>query len=169
MKDNLRSGLFEIRHKLFMLASTNEGLNYDDKLYREFELLLNGTIRYAYKINFLETCVISKVRRKKYPYAKCELSLEKKNEKFKKNHYEKIELIQEIEVLKNKMNYEVVTYLLKTSFIFTSYFIVNVFKSITKGLFKKNQVMENTVRKNGAIFREFESAARNEMNEGYIA
>ena len=63
--DLLRHELFCLRYKLFNLALENNGLNFDDSIYRDMERVINSSIRFAHLIGFESFAVYLTVKVKK--------------------------------------------------------------------------------------------------------
>jgi hypothetical protein len=64
---NYRERLFSIRNELFDYTLENKGLAFNDKAYREMEQLLNGTIRFAHRIKFIDFALIAFFTNRRYP------------------------------------------------------------------------------------------------------
>ncbi|TGN02893.1 hypothetical protein [Leptospira dzoumogneensis] len=64
--DILREELFNIRDSLFDLA-LDKKLSFEDQVYKELEIILNGTIRYAHRISFLSSLIFRISVEKDYP------------------------------------------------------------------------------------------------------
>lgn len=175
--DKFRDKLFFLRANLFDLAYKNEDFKYDSKLYTNFEVLLNGSIRYAYRISILDYIYFILFLRFKYKKLLV-------NSKFDSTYDQYIENIQS-EKTKNKLNslkkkYEVaiVDYLIFSSSILTLLFIItfiialiglliykllNTLISIKKLSLIFQKIISNKIPLNAKHFSNFASVIMNKL------
>ncbi|MCK4796377.1 MAG: hypothetical protein KAT05_03290 [Spirochaetes bacterium] len=118
--DKLREELFTLRNELFDLVIINKEFSYNDKIYMDFEKILNGTVQYAHNINVFQYLIFNLLWEKKYNLVKIESKFEKDFNIYivKSNN---VELKSKLLTLKTRYTNEIIKYIIKSSFIMMLY------------------------------------------------
>lgn len=133
--DFLRYKLFRLRHELFLLAFDNK-LDYDTTLYRTFENSINGVLRFANRISYVEVCLFSIWFKWKHPNIIRETALEREFKLLFKNKNYSSDLKEGLGRIKYEMNKALFIYLLVTSPIFFTIIVCTFIKTAIEYIFK---------------------------------
>lgn len=133
--DFLRYKLFRLRHELFLLAFDNK-LDYDTTLYRTFENSINGVLRFANRISYVEVCLFSIWFKWRHPNIIRETALEREFKLLFKNKNYSSDLKEGLGRIKYEMNKALFIYLLVTSPTFFIIIVCTFIKTVIEYIFK---------------------------------
>ncbi|MCK4796072.1 MAG: hypothetical protein KAT05_01755 [Spirochaetes bacterium] len=142
--DKLREELFHIRADLFDFALKNKKIAFNSKIYDNFEILINGTIRYAHNINFMNINCFRFLNAIRLPNLKIENRLSIQLEKHI-NEIPDSNIKDQVLSLRRRYHKQIVIHLFRTSLIFFFYISVNSARFFVKELFLK--LKENIIKK----------------------
>lgn len=156
--DKFREELFSIRDRLFRVAFQKKGLSFDSPVYRDYEDLLNNTIRYAQNISFIGLIIFNLQNKIRYPNIKFKSSIILSIEKNLKGIDNK-EVKEELINIKHEIDEQVLLLLLKTSVLFMVYFIIKVVLIYLYTIFQHNVFREAIMKSLSGPMNEIEYQA----------
>lgn len=118
---NYKDKLFDLRHELFMIP-LNHKIEYDDKIYRHYERIVNNQIRFAHKLSFSTIYLLYRKLKKR------KVELEDKEDIILEGY--PAEMKNEFLKIRNEMTKITISYLSKTSPVFWFVVFLEVFKTI---------------------------------------
>ena len=154
-KDELRNELFKIRHELFMLAANKE-VSFDSRVYRSFEMRINGTIRFSHRISYFQTKIAMRNFRKKFPTLMIRTEFQEEYNNIMQLKGNK-ELKKKIKELKERLDKNILKYMCKTSLIFMGYMLTILLFSLLR--YTSNFILD----KNKKLIKEIDFITENEM------
>lgn len=149
--EKFRDELFWIRDELFDLAAKGQDFKFDSPLYQELEKIINGTIRFAHTIDYINFRVFNALLRfKRIEIQKNESKLRKRIEQLIEN-VENIELRNNIRDLKKRYDVQIIKYIIKKSLYLSAIVMISFFIFMIVEYFRNVEYFRKR-RKDDAVF-----------------